>query len=292
MISPKSGTMMNKVASGACLDFVRDCVFEKPVGYQTREVCPLCRATHEKSLSIQVSDDNVYFRCYRAGCGWKGSIHKNFASRSSGCVIPPLPKNNPFKYRTELLPTPVKEFVKQKYHIGPLVLAEAGVRWAPGVDSLVFPIRNLTGFLSGHSTKRLTPQHSGPKTGLYYDDARPEYYSPFEQIPWKFNDLMTTLRGQPAPALYIVEDCISCLRLVQEGKYCVALLGHHMSERVALELANCFRRLVICLDPDAAAHAAEMAKATRLLFDSVTIKVPPRDPKDLAPDELRTLLHD
>lgn len=290
MISAKSGTMMNMAVDGSCLDFVRDCVFNQPIGYRTREICPVCRAAHEKSLSIQVADMGIYFKCFRAGCGWKGKIHKNYVNTNR---IKPQPKANPLVLPTELLSTEIKNYVEETYRIDSKTLEDVGVRWAPNLESLVFPIYTIGGEFVGYSTKRLVKDAHRAKTGLYYEGSRPEYYYPFWEIPHSFYDVLSTVpyRGVPGE-IYIVEDCLSCLRITQNGRYCVALLGHHITDSTLFTLSRNFRRLVICLDPDATRQAAEIASASRLLFESVAMKIPPRDPKDMTTEEMKIMLYD
>jgi DNA primase len=71
----------------------------------------------------------------------------------------------------------------------------------------------------------------------------------------------------------------------------IALLGTKLDDSTALEISKAYRKVVFCLDNDATVKAVELSRKYNLLFDKVSILVPPADPKDMALEELENLLY-
>lgn len=250
------------------------------VGDSVRMVCPVCDARHEKSFQITRTQSNLLYRCWRAACGVKGVVgsraHSMDHLHSSGWRAT---TRRPFPYSTSRVDGYEQAIVWHRYKIRPETLNYAGVRWAEEIESLVFPCNTLRGDFVGYATKSLSPTPGRPKSALFWDVVPPKYYATPE---W------TVVRSD---TVVLVEDCLSALKIGQSGTSAVALLGTKLDDSTAMEISKAYRKVVFCLDNDATAKSVELARKYNLLFDKVSILVPPADPKDMAPEELENLLY-
>ncbi len=257
------------------------------VGDSIRLVCPVCNARHERSFQITRTQSNLLYRCWRVACGVKGVVGSRSPeyTGSYGIRLPPgiprKPQPRPFPYSTQRVPVFERAIVWHRYRIGVDTLNLAGVLWAEETESLVFPCYDLSGAFAGMATKCLARSYRGRKSDLFWDEEPPRYF--------------TLLWGQLSPSggdtVYLVEDCLSCLKIWQAGRPAIALLGTKLDDNTALEISKVFRKVVFCLDNDATAKSVELSREYNLLFDKVSILVPPADPKDMQPEELENLLY-
>lgn len=251
-----------------------------PVGGSTRTICPACRATHEQSFRIIRTEHNLSYRCWRMKCGVRGvvgSIGRHGAMPNKSIAPRPL------TYKTTHVQEYEQALVWHRYGIGGEALRSYGVLWCEALESLVFPCYSLTGDALGFATKSLGNTYGGlNKASLFWNtDDIPMYYAP---APHKLSH-----RGG---TVVLVEDCLSCLKILEAGHASLALLGTKLWPTTAMEIANVYRNVVFCLDNDATVKSVELAKEYNLLFDKVSILVPRVDPKDMPMDELENLLYD
>jgi hypothetical protein len=249
------------------------------VGNSIRMVCPVCNARHEKSFQITRTQSNLLYRCWRMACGAKGvvgSFTREYREPSSAVTTP---KPRPFPYSTSRVGDYEQAIVWHKYKITGVSLERAGVRWAEEAESLVFPCYTIDGEHVGHVTKCLDRTNLSPKSLLFWNTSPPRYFKVTEWL----------LRGNDT--VYLVEDCLSAIKLRQAGVSSIALLGTKLDDSTALEISKAYRKVVFCLDNDATVKAVELSRKYNLLFDKVSILVPPADPKDMAPEELENLLY-
>lgn len=247
-----------------------------PVGGSMRTVCPVCQAPHEQSFRISRTESNLLYKCWRMKCGVRGVVG-SITGHSSQYQARPQPR--PFVYATTSVPEYEQAIIWYKYQIGGKALKSYGVRWSEEIESLVFACYSLGGDATGIATKRLARAYGKPKSSVYWDTSPPQYYSP------------------PRPAevgrpVILVEDCLSCLKILEAGGTSIALLGTKLTPATAMEIASVYRKVVFCLDNDATVKSVELAKEYNLLFDKVSILVPRVDPKDMPMDELENLLYD
>jgi hypothetical protein len=249
------------------------------VGNSIRMVCPECNARHEKSFQITRTQSNLLYRCWRMACGVKGVVG-SISTWPSGVVgTPGTPKPRPLPYSTSKVGVYEQAIVWHRYRITGESLDRAGVRWAEEIESLVFPCYTIDGGFVGYATKRLANPVTSPKSNLFWNTAHPRYFKVMEGL----------LRGNDT--VYLVEDCLSALKLWQAGVSSIALLGTKLDDSTALEISKAYRKVVFCLDNDATVKAVELSRKYNLLFDKVSILVPPADPKDMAPEDLENLLY-
>ena len=254
------------------------------VGDSIRLVCPVCNARHERSFQITRTQSNLLYRCWRVACGAKGVVgsrNSGYERHLGGMGTPSKSQPRPFPYSTQKVPVFEQAIVWHRYRIGGDTLNLAGVLWAEEIESIVFPCYDLSGAFTGMATKCLARSRGGRKSDLFWDDAPPRY------LPLLWGKLSPS-GGSTA---YLVEDCLSCLKLWQTGVTAIALLGTKLDDKAALEISKVFRKVVFCLDNDATAKSVELSRKYNLLFDKVSILVPPADPKDMQPEELENLLY-
>jgi len=89
----------------------------------------------------------------------------------------------------------------------------------------------------------------------------------------------------------LVEDIPSAVRANGGGVNAVALLGTAIGLGKALEIAaNAPRPIIIALDQDATSKSFDYIKRYGLLWDTVLIRVLPKDLKDMTEEELKEIL--
>ena len=193
--------------------------------------------------------------------------------------------SRPFTYATTPLPPLVLSILEEKYNLGEEDFVRRNIKWCEELESIMYPCYDFDGSLTGIVTKRLFGKVGVSKSLLFWDNTPPSYY-----ISRKSTDTFPYI--DKSTSVWLVEDCLSSMRLYNAGLYSVALLGTHLTESLAVELSKRFSGLVVCLDPDATVKAAAIAANHRLLFDRVKIVVPKKDPKDLSRKELEVMLSD
>ena len=267
-------------------DSIKERALSLGVGESTRVVCPFCNAQHEKSCSITRYPSSLYFRCFRAACGKAGTVsslpggsYRLVDTLAGSSAEMPNSSPRPLTYRTTHLPDYAKEALRSMYELSPGYLEHKGsVCWVPDLESFGFPCHSLDGDVSGFATKRLYKSSGEHKTELFWDRAPPRYYAPNYRFPGA------------GGAIWVVEDCLSCLKMWSIGCPSIALLGTSMHETVATALLGRFRSVNICLDPDATDKAFGMVRDYKLLFDKMSVVVLKADPKDTPLAELEKLL--
>jgi DNA primase len=212
-------------------------------------------------------------------CGVKGVVGSFTREYKDPSSAVPLTKPRPLPYSTSKVGGYEQAIVWHRYKITVESLERAGVRWAEEIESLVFPCYTIDGEHVGYVTKCLVQTNVSPKSLLFWNTTSPRYFKVMEWAP----------HGDGT--VYLVEDCLSALKLWQSGVSSIALLGTKLDDSTALEISKAYRKVVFCLDNDATAKAVELSRKYNLLFDKVSILVPSADPKDMAPEELENLLY-
>lgn len=257
------------------------------MGESTRVVCPFCNAQHEKSCSITRQPGVLYFRCFRVSCGKSGAVcslpgdsdYRLMDVKYDATRYPRQRAPRPFTYRTTRLPDYAKDILRDRYQLPTDYLEHTGkISWAPELVAFVFPCHSINGRTMGYATKKLYKTQGQRKADLFWDDTPPRYYAPNHQFP------------DAGGAIWVVEDCLSCLKMWSVGYPSIALLGTSMHDTVAVTLSGRFRSVNICLDPDATDKAFDMVRDYKLLFDKMSVVVLKADPKDTPLAELEKLL--
>lgn len=238
-------------------------------GEVRRTTCPVCNATHEKSFIMRALDDRVAYHCYRASC----TLGQGVSGKKKLLVS----KNKEFKPKvfrgdTSYLTSELLSALKTKYEIGSLLASMHGIRYTKK-DTLVFPLFTKHGHNWGTQTKNLN-KATTPKNITYKEQDVPSIY-----YPVTFDD---------SSPIVVVEDVLSAIKLSPMVR-ARAILGTHMSDLMASELARESKDIVLFLDYDAIDKARKIAKKYAALANWRII-INEKDPKDTPYNELEEII--
>ena len=250
-----------------------------PVGQNIRIICPLCNGgtTNERSMSITRTTSGILYYCYRATCfdkgkqGFIGDITaptEDNVGRSS--------KNRTFKGVLNQLPESVYKERFEIYQISYETCTEQGIKFAPEINRIYFPIFDIKGVQIGENLKSL-PGTKGPKAII-------NYYSNVLRLP------SFPIQPKLGSILCLVEDAISAIK-VSSIVSSAALLGSHLTTEGFHLLLKHFKQIDIFLDGDATYKAIELYKTVSQFVKSRLHIIPNgKDPKDLTYEQLKELL--
>ncbi len=164
------------------------------------------------------------------------------------------------------------------------MMDEFGIGYFSGKGSMhgriVIPVHNATGDLVAYA-------------GRVIDDSEPRY-----KFPPGFHkslELFNLHRVKAEASVVLVEGFFGCMKLVQEGFPCVALMGSTMSAAQEKLLAEYFGHVVVMLDGDEAGRrAAEeiVERLRRVIFQVHAVDLPDGvQPDHLSSEKVYELLH-
>lgn len=217
----------------------------------TRFECPFCAASHEQSFTVRREATRIWFRCWRASCGVKGSI------RGNGVLTLALDQEVPSDPRVtdyEEVPTELFRDLSHQYDISRGTLLRQGMRYDPHEPALCLPL-NTTDAYGALSQQGWQKRRTEEK---YIRNECPKgmTYLAFPRHP---NIKFT----KPFQALVLVENLLSAYKVedvcYSEGIHAAALLGHTLRKGVAEAVSHYVTyyrrgegkgRVVLMLDPD------------------------------------------
>lgn len=217
------------------------------------QVCPACKGgtSEEGSLSVTRRGELLLYNCHRASCGFSGRVRAD--GTGSRIKLRPEEKDGRVSVTSTPLNPATTGFLAAKFGIGRETLDLAELRW--------------TGEGRHNYGRRVGFPIVGP------DSKRRGYsYRSYEgSTPKALIEL--TSKEQPALSWYkflrksdilvLVEDQVSAIKLAPHVHSC-ALLGTHLSEAKVHEIKEQgYRRIYLCLDPDAVFTAIKMQLALR-----------------------------
>ena len=262
-----------------------------PLDGSIRTLCPLCEggSGNERSLTIRRADQGFLWNCYRGTCiGHGGGFVPTGEAISTYGKASGGPKREQFLEPTKLLPFKVQQYLWEKYHLDTEILLKNRVKYAPESNRLAFTWFGHDAQVVGVVTKYEWDRGRRPKSRGWNDVPAPPVWFPI----WPILD-----RDQP---VYVVEDILSSLRLGQEGRASVALLGTNLSAPGAAairEWINTFaleKRLIIMLDADTWEVENPIPSRLRqrygLMFEGLECRRIGKDIKDMTPRELEEVL--
>lgn len=249
--------------------------------------CPNCGGglRNDKSFSITRTDETTLkFICFRAKCGWKGSINSTHVTTHDGGYNPH--QRNLTTTAGRRLPVTYRRLRRtQRANLlarFPAISYLHDVGWDRKRDRIVFPIRNFFNEIVGE-VARYYPwlakqQHTGymPKSlvAIYKDGA---------------NKIDFTCAMDQTPRVYLVEDAVSarCIKNVT-GVDTISLNGTRIDKNTLqdIKFGGKYKEIVIALDKDAWVNALAIEKKYRLLDVKVIQWESGLDPKDMTPDEV------
>lgn len=252
--------------------------------------------TGEISFSVWQTESGLGYKCWRLTCGESGFIP--LVSTPQGDYVKKK-EFRIFEFETaELNSWKIMKFW-QKYELTSEELSSNRVVQCPSRGSFIFPVFNYSGFEIG-KLERWYSWHQEPPAGLgrkalYYTESEaPRVHFPpgswFNANYELGSSAGYNLKGPKDPGpLYIVEDCLSAIKVARK-ELCCALLGTSLSDEVLDELLRVpCSRFVFILDPDAFGKAMEI-KARIGMLKEVEVKYLEKDPKDTPYEELVRVL--
>lgn len=254
-----------------------------PPGHTVRANCFACG---HKTLSVSRRDDGMLaYKCHRASCEVSGYVGDTGADAQEM-----LPKHRDWQYRGALYPLILDdlEFFSKRFGLDAKLL---GIRATEQFDGgYAFPVWGRSGGQRGWVIRnggwkglplsvacpRTKP--GAPKSLSYIDPEQPG-------ISWYWGS-----HKRPYAEVIVVEDQVSAMCLAQAGYLAAALLGTHMTQEMAAEIAQVPLRVIIALDADATANAFRMAKKWGMNWVGCTVAVLAQDLKDTPKTAFRKIL--
>lgn len=234
-----------------------------------------------QSMSVKRVAVGFVYICHRASCaeGHSGGIvsdtidmaHFNSAPRRKEFI----PKT--YKGPMSLIPEDIAASILYPYGITKPIQIKQGMKYLPYESRIYFPVYNNIGATIGGQSKAISKLVK-PKNISYRQSNGPWIHYP---------------KGMKHEGpLVLVEDIISANKVVAAGKRAAAIMGTHLSKEVLDHLIATEPDIILMLDGDASALAAEMKQDYGILFRNFVV-VPlsnGKDPKDLSIEELREIL--
>jgi len=246
-------------------------------GETTRVRCPYCGggSDEERCMSVTLAEDNglVLFRCFRGKCDKKGVC-------GNGVTVPgraPIPKATFRPWDTSTFVDidnasgPARAKLQEWRLFGNGLAHSLGILWDTYTGRLALPVYTREALLRGFVLRAVD------KTKPKALTARVSNVEPF--IGWM-------IERHVKPALWVVEDLPSAMRLAVEGENAVAILGNTPSDEALAEIHRARPEHVIwAFDHDAFAQGMTAARRYGMRGTSIVLRLP-KDVKDMGYTEL------
>lgn len=246
------------------------------------ELCPSCfgGSSAEKAFSIQRSGNTMFFKCFRASCGIKGSVdvHGTLGDQERSVVPKSIDMRRMFTGKLVPLEPAHNRLLGAKYGIWADELKEL-VSFDPEEGRFAFKVKSLGGVERGLNLRSFDPYK------LKWDAYREAWDQPW--LAWY--DRPYVRKDSP---LLIVEDQISALKASRQHPT-VALLGTNLTLEMVQEigLLSGNRRVMLALDKDATTKAIEYIEQFRFFTNGRFVALPlDKDIKFMSTPELMALV--
>lgn len=160
-------------------------------------------------------------------------------------------------------------------------IARTGLCYSPKLDRVCVPV-TFNGKYRGFIARRL------------HDNNEPKYIARYDKHD---KDCFVYSRCSYAPtssseAVFIVEDCLSAIRIERAGMNAVALLGTSLTDSVLAYITDNFNTFVIWLDNDNADVKIKQAQLKKELelYGKVVLHKTHDDPKHYTDEQIREVL--
>lgn len=255
-------------------------------GESSRGVCPKCLGGSSGEKSFLCSRDTrgiAYFICFRATCGYRGTVDIHLGPGSSkGPALSPEPPRKVYSFRRELrqLTESQVKFWRAKFDINP----GNEVYYCPEMERFALRVYGPQG------------QHRGWELKLIGGTDRQKTISYPEQefgafIGW-FNPSEVADKDEFSPVI-VVEDLISARKVSDAGYRAVALLG---TTKFGLEEVYEIRAetdsIVLALDRGTMNLMLRYRQKYGLLFDDIVIWQLDKDLKYVSRQRIREAVED
>lgn len=143
--------------------------------------------------------------------------------------------------------------------------------WSEAFKTIVMPIYDTNGDLKAWQ-------------GRTFDNPKMKYYT-----RGKIEDVDYVLGKENSHRIVVVEDMLSAIKVGRQTTV-MSLFGSTLSNDRMARLGARFYRLVMWLDRDKSIYAAELYQKARLMFDSVSMVIKERDPKEYTDTQIEISL--
>lgn len=233
------------------------------------EVCPFCKAKHERSFNVwRNMDGTVGFKCWRASCEAKGRI--GCVTRVTDAKGQPKKQLREWHGPIEPLADVWKEYLNEKVGFTDWHIENGSVGYAPREDRVVYPIFRPRGGVRGYTLR------------TYYDGIEPKALTFINEHGPRLSHYRT---GRHDFETWIVEDIPSAIRLSRYAPT-VALNGTGVNMGDIEELNSLYDRVVWALDADAFNLSLRWKRKYGMYFRTCRAARLPKDLKDMKEDEL------
>lgn len=215
-----------------------------------KELCPKCGGGESKDKAFSISRDStgyLYWRCFRASCGYRGSTgggSKGRRTASRECT--------PLEAKLVPLIEEQIDYFSDEYGVDEHVNT---IFWCPEREAFAFVIRNAVGSTIGHQLR-------------WYDGRKPKS----ESYPVsKTGPFLAYYGASENERVVVVEDPLSALKVKSTGVRSCALLGTHIDYERAYEIRATSEHLILALDRGTLNLALSYRDKFGDLFTSVTV---------------------
>jgi hypothetical protein len=260
-------------------DIVKQEGFSLGIGDTRSLDCPFCEGgdhNDKRTLSVtRATRGHVLWRCFRAKCGSRGSVHGDGSGYDTGHVSKFKP--NPYLKKVKELELKELGYINDLWGLD--IEGVYAAKWYLGVDEradfpLLIPVYSPTGGLRGHVLR------------LQYESGKKEIKSyKVADEPWM--DWSRPAKGD----VVVVEDQISRQRASEFGVHSVAVLGTEITPDKFEEIIRVAgkKNIWLALDRDAVRKGFDYLKRYRLYCNNLYLLLLPKDIKNMNDDEVLKL---
>ena len=253
---------------------------------ETRKVeCPSCG---KGKFYVTRKTEGLAYICFRASCGTQGFVQDYGSTVSNETTTVKPRKNYEWTGMTHTLSTDDVDYFEDRFGLTPNESLNDILRTSDG--RYAFPLYGGDESLRGHVIRRATWQ------GVPSAPIQDNYASTFPKaLTYIHPDVPRCgwYHSTREDIVVMVEDCVSAVRVAQEGYTAVALLGTTLAPKVLGELLRWKngKTYILALDPDAIDKARKIQRDYGGAFPGgLRVAELKCDPKDYI--HSRNLLHD
>tara|TARA_X000001382_G_scaffold32349_1_gene21209 strand:+ start:1916 stop:2677 length:762 start_codon:yes stop_codon:yes gene_type:complete len=238
-------------------------------GGSLRMDCPLC--LNRNTLSLKKVNGKILWNCFHVSCNNSGSNSRGYSISDIENIFTPKKKEEEKfvmpKSFVSIYPNPRAMQYLKDYNINPYD-CNARIMYDVSQDRIVFLI-DIDGIVRG-------------AVGRTLSNKVPRWYK-YNSCDYPF------VVGEDVFNAVIVEDCVSACAVapIHTG---IAIMGTSLSDKHANYIRGKFRKVYICLDPDANAKTFDIREKLGYSVDSKIVLIP-KDLKYMKQEEIKELLH-
>lgn len=259
------------------LDFLNLTAGKEGVNITT--ACPDCG---HRNFSVMRANGKLLWNCFRASCGERGGVFIPGNAFVDTRESKPLPSAlNPYTGAMIRLRAEQAERLAYRFDIS---VNQVFRHICCDGRKYVLHILDPVGKLRGH-TRRIPWKGTELYVGQVWNVAPKSTI--FQSLPGPLLAWYGGTEGRKTAEVILVEDQISAIKLAQDGRIAVALLGTALNDDKIAELQRHASSVVLALDKDATSLAFKYARKYQHAFRNLRVVCLTKDVKDMALEEAR-----